>query len=104
MLERSESVSEDPRVIKHNCLFCISLQQGIQLLVILDYLAIAGMISFFTVTTYQDYSDLKPDRKGYLAFQIITEGIIIIFFFFKCYFGTQFLMYSCCLKYSNKKN
>ena len=66
------------------------------MLIIIDYLAIAVMIGLFIGSTIDDYNDYKENKQGYLALQIITEGIIIVLFGTKCYFGAQFMAYSCC--------
>ncbi|CDW73003.1 UNKNOWN [Stylonychia lemnae] len=96
MLHRSSSFTQE-KIRKRNCLWIFSLQTGISILIVVDLFSLAALVSLFIYSTIDDVNNAGK-RTGYLSFQIFTDGIIVMLFASKCYFGFQFLSYSCCLK------
>lgn len=56
------------------------------MLILVDFIALLALIAFFFTSTLNDLR-LNKDRKGYIAFEVITDGLIIVLFGCKCYTG-----------------
>ena len=55
MIDRSSFEKE--REHKGSCLWCMSLQRGIQLLAFFDFFAILGFTGFFVWSTFSEYNE-----------------------------------------------
>eukprot|EP00347_Sterkiella_histriomuscorum_P021269 403334601 len=94
MIERQGSFSQHDKAQKRNCLWIFSLSTGIQILIIVDFFALIALVTLFFTSTLKDLQ-LNRGRTGYIAFEVITDGIIVILFACKCYTGFNYLTFSC---------
>lgn len=81
--------------LKHNCLWFMSLQTGVTLIAIADILCLIFLIAFIVITRIKDFDSNDHKRLEFFLFLITTDGIVLILFICKCYYGVKFLVYSC---------
>ena len=66
------------------------------MIVLTDFFALFVLFSLIVLSYLKAIENKSIDNSEYLLFQVFTEGIIIILFAFKCYYGAKFLKISCC--------
>ena len=76
---------------KYNCCWVLGLQTGVQLIVFTDYFTLIFLM-ILSLTSYI-VEDSKVDYISYafVLFILITDGIIMLLYFVKIWFGTRFL-------------
>jgi hypothetical protein len=83
---------------KHNCLWIMSLQKGVLLIVVLDFLSLIALIAGTVIVYLMEMKRQRENKiegeavntSGILYFSFITDGIITLLFLTKCYYGAKF--------------
>ncbi len=79
------------------CCVCLSLERGVQLMIIGDLLFVVAFVALYSVSlweqlTYAEEFNIIP--SNYLVYWALTGGITSLLLLIKCTYGAKYLYYT----------